>query len=85
MAKEDMYNLVRQSLKATGERMIEISKGLGEGGDRLSSHDRKLCRMAMIPALEESFSELIHFYMLGIPEAQSEAFGQLDRLLGLKF
>ena len=85
MSKSDLKHMVSRSLKGTGERMIELAQTIGEGGDRLGSADRKLVKMAMIPALEEVFSELIHFYMLDALEMQSESFHQLDRLLGLRF
>ena len=83
MPKGDMKDLVRNCLRSTGERMIELSKEIGDVGDRLPEHDKKLVRMALIPALEESFSELIHFYLLGEDEARSESFHNLDRILGL--
>ena len=83
--KGDMKNMVKLSLKGTGERMIEIADTLSDDGNRLSTADRKLVRMAMIPALEETFSEFVHFYVLGIEEAQTEAFHQLDRIAGLRF
>jgi len=83
--KGDLMNMVRQNLKSTGQRMIELADQIAEGGSHLSTSDAKLTRMAMVPALEESFSELVHFYMLDLPEAQAEAFSQLDRLVGMKF
>ena len=85
MPKGELINMVKQSLKGTGERMIELSDTIAEGGGHLSDSDAKLVRMAMVPALQESFEELIHFYMLDNQDMQTEAFRQLDRLIGMRF
>ena len=79
----DVKYMVKESLIQTGKRMVEIADQLGDSGEHFSEADLKLIRMAMVPALEETFSEFVHFFLLGNSDAQSEAFQTLDRLAGI--
>ncbi len=84
-SRENMNNMVRQSLETTGKMMLDLASRIGDGEGHISETERKMVRMAMIPALEETFSEFIHFYILDLEEPRGEAFHQLDRIAGMRF
>ncbi|KXH69780.1 MAG: hypothetical protein AM326_01530 [Candidatus Thorarchaeota archaeon SMTZ-45] len=85
MPKSDIQYLVKQSLESSGKRMLELADQIGDTGAHFSKADRKMIRMAMIPALEDTFSEFVHFFLLENDEATSEAFQTLDRIVGIRF
>jgi len=83
MPKSDMMYMVKQNLISTGNRLLQLAETIGEDGNHLSENDRKLVKMAMIPVLEEQFSELVHFYIMDNSEGQQDTFRSMDKVLGL--
>lgn len=80
----DAMEILKTSLKETGRRMMEMADTISEIGDRdLDPAERKLVRMALLPAIDEAYSELIHFFVMDNSAMSSEAFSRIDQFLGL--
>lgn len=79
----DYHELIRQHLRSTAERMVKLADELDEAGEPFTESDKKLIRMAILPAIDEMYAECVHFHLIGERKAFSESFQALDRLFGM--